>query len=66
MIPPAHTETAARLTEQQGACGLDFAGGPGSCGATGDGHRADDPERTPIDSFMLNVTQVPRGGGATP
>jgi nitrate reductase beta subunit len=57
VIPLAHTETAAHLTEQQGSCGLDFAGGPGSCGASGDGPA--DPERTPIDSFMLNVTQVP-------
>jgi len=59
VIPPAHTETAARLTEQQGSCGLDFAGGPGSCGASGDGPAAVDPERTPIDRFMLDVRQVP-------
>lgn len=52
VIPVAHTEIAAALTEQQGSCGLDFAGGPGSCGAV------PDPEETPIDSFMLNVTQV--------
>jgi nitrate reductase / nitrite oxidoreductase, beta subunit len=31
VIPPAHRELAARLDEQQGTCGLDFAGGPGSC-----------------------------------
>ena len=26
-------EIADNLTERQGGCGLDFAGGPGSCGA---------------------------------
>ena len=29
VIPKAHTELAAHLMEQQGACGLDFDGGPG-------------------------------------
>jgi nitrate reductase / nitrite oxidoreductase, beta subunit len=33
VIPKAHTELANRLLEQQGACGLDFEGGPGNCGA---------------------------------
>jgi nitrate reductase / nitrite oxidoreductase, beta subunit len=33
VIPQAHTELAGRLLEQQGACGLDFDGGPGNCGA---------------------------------
>jgi nitrate reductase beta subunit len=33
VIPQAHTELADRLLEQQGACGLDFEGGPGNCGA---------------------------------
>ncbi|MCA3748715.1 MAG: nitrate reductase subunit beta, partial [Rubrobacter sp.] len=32
VIPKAHREVAARLDAQQGTCGLDFAGGPGSCG----------------------------------
>jgi len=32
VIPKAHTELAAHLMEQQGACGLDFEGGPGNCG----------------------------------
>lgn len=52
VIPQAHTEIAARLTEQQGACGLDFAGGPGNCGAV-----AEDPEETPVDRFMLRITR---------
>jgi len=33
VIPKAHREIADNLTERQGGCGLDFAGGPGSCGA---------------------------------
>jgi len=36
VIPKAHTELAGRLMEQQGACGLDFDGGPGNCGAIAD------------------------------
>jgi acetylornithine/succinyldiaminopimelate/putrescine aminotransferase len=34
-----HRELAGRLVEQQGSCGLDFAGGPGAC-VTGDGSDA--------------------------
>ena len=30
VIPKAHTELAERLMEQQGECGLDFEGGPGT------------------------------------
>ena len=33
VIPQAHTETANKLMEAQGSCGLDFEGGPGNCGA---------------------------------
>ena len=36
VIPKAHTELAERLLEQQGACGLDFEGGPGHCGMIAD------------------------------
>ncbi|MDQ0216427.1 nitrate reductase beta subunit [Oikeobacillus pervagus] len=32
VIPPSHKEEVADLYMEQGACGLDFAGGPGSCG----------------------------------
>ena len=35
VIPPAHTELAGKLAEQQGSCGLDFEGGPGSCASDG-------------------------------
>ncbi len=33
VVPQAHTELAQRLAGQPGTCGLDFDGGPGSCGA---------------------------------
>jgi len=32
VIPLAHREVADNLTARQGGCGLDFVGGPGSCG----------------------------------
>lgn len=32
VIPPAHREHVSDLFNEQGGCGLDFAGGPGSCG----------------------------------
>jgi nitrate reductase beta subunit len=40
VIPPAHRELAGRLSEEQGACGLDFAGGPGSCESNGNARGA--------------------------
>ncbi|MCL6522783.1 MAG: hypothetical protein K6U79_10510, partial [Firmicutes bacterium] len=33
VVPPAHKELAEELMAEQGSCGLDFAGGPGGCGA---------------------------------
>jgi nitrate reductase beta subunit len=33
VIPLAHAELGERLMQEQGSCGLDFAGGPGNCGA---------------------------------
>jgi nitrate reductase beta subunit len=47
VIPKAHTELAQRLAEQPGTCGLDFEGGPGSCGAL------PRPEQTLNERFML-------------
>ncbi len=40
-IPKAHREVADNLQARQGGCGLDFAGGPGSCGAGTDPVEAD-------------------------
>jgi nitrate reductase beta subunit len=42
VIPTAHAELAGTLSAQQGACGLDFAGGPGGCGANGRATRAEE------------------------
>ena len=53
VIPPAHREVADTLTERQGGCGLDFAGGPGSCGA------GTDTAEGEIDLVAL----AERGGG---
>jgi nitrate reductase beta subunit len=47
VIPQAHAELGERLMEQQGACGLDFEGGPGNCGAIGPDPGAD------TEGFML-------------
>jgi nitrate reductase beta subunit len=37
-VPPAHRELAGHLAAEQGACGLDFPGGPGSCEPDGGGN----------------------------
>ena len=54
VIPQAHTELAAHLMEQQGACGLDFEGGPGNCGVISDPAKAN-------EEFML-VQAAQQGG----
>jgi nitrate reductase beta subunit len=54
VIPQAHTELASHLMEQQGACGLDFEGGPGNCGMIADPAQAN-------ESFML-VDSAKQGG----
>jgi len=33
VIPSAHAELAGTIADLQGSCGLEFAGGPGGCGA---------------------------------
>jgi nitrate reductase beta subunit len=48
VIPLAHTEVAGRLSEEQGGCGLDFPGGPGGCGASGNA-RLDPFGASPMD-----------------
>jgi hypothetical protein len=51
VIPPAHAETADRLLAQQGACGLNFPGGPGGCDlATGGGRGADLGDFHPVQA----------------
>jgi nitrate reductase beta subunit len=54
VIPQAHTELASHLMEQQGACGLDFEGGPGNCGVISDPAKAN-------EEFML-VQAAQQGG----
>jgi nitrate reductase beta subunit len=51
VIPQAHTELAGKLMEQQGACGLDFEGGPGNCGMV-----PAEPEPD-TDGFMLTESE---------
>ena len=64
VVPPAHTELAGRLLEQQGGCGLDFAGGPGNCGAVPPprhaGRRADNGK------FMLQMAPPGAAGARAP
>ena len=52
VIPQAHTELAGRLMEQQGACGLDFEGGPGNCGAVAGAAQTDN------ERFMLKMRRA--------
>jgi nitrate reductase beta subunit len=59
VIPLAHREVADNLEERQGGCGLDFAGGPGSCGPGFD--TADPP---PGDG--LDLVEAARGNGGLP
>jgi nitrate reductase beta subunit len=53
VIPQTHGEIGVNPHSRQGACGLDFEGGPGSCGALG---KATDP-------FGAEPLAVPTGGG---
>jgi nitrate reductase beta subunit len=54
VVPPAHRELAGELDQQQqGACGLDFPGGPGAC-ADGNGNGA--PAAAPANGhFHLHI-----------
>ena len=56
VIPKAHKEIADNLTARQGGCGLDFAGGPGSCG----------PGVSTADDDVDLVEMAERGGGFAP
>jgi hypothetical protein len=55
-VPPAHRELAEELSQQhQGACGLDFPGGPGACLPEANGNGNGSGHGTP-----LQVLQVKR------
>jgi len=60
VIPSAHLEFAGELVSQQGACGLEFSGGPGGCGVNLDatGGAASEPN----EAFHLGTAA---NGGAT-
>ena len=47
VIPQAHAELGERLMQEQGGCGLDFAGGPGNCGAVDP--RLERPQHADLD-----------------
>ena len=62
VIPTAHAELAGPLSAQQGACGLDFAGGPGGCGANGRADRAEEAG----EAFHLHPAPAPAEPVAAP
>ena len=67
VIPLAHREIADNLLERQGGCGLDFAGGPGSCGPGYDTESAIDEAELDLVSAAagsLPITHVPGNGKA--
>ncbi len=49
VIPKAHRELALDLSEQQGACGLEFSGGPGACG----------PVEAKVEAFHMTAAPPP-------
>jgi nitrate reductase / nitrite oxidoreductase, beta subunit len=59
VIPKAHREVAENLSARQGGCGLDFAGGPGSCGASVDAAEGE----ARIDLVELAITRQAGQGG---
>jgi nitrate reductase beta subunit len=68
VIPPAHTELAGKLAEQQGSCGLDFEGGPGSCASASptDGYDGADFHLTdggPVDLVAIAAAASKTIGG---
>ncbi len=58
MIPLAHREVADNLAARQGGCGLDFAGGPGSCGPG-----VDEAEGS-AGLDLVNLAVMRRGGAS--
>ncbi|BBL78661.1 nitrate reductase beta chain [Rubrobacter xylanophilus] len=64
VIPKAHREVAARLDVQQGACGLNFAGGPGRCGAVGASSRRNEAFYNMKEELERSASAL--GGAPTP
>ena len=59
VIPKAHAELGRALMEQQGACGLDFEGGPGNCGMVGHHSHATEQAHPDTTGFMLGTDEEP-------
>jgi len=64
VIPPAHTELAGKLAEQQGSCGLDFEGGPGSCASTGPTDGYDGEQFHLTGGEPLDLVEIAQGAEA--
>jgi nitrate reductase beta subunit len=66
VLPKAHAEQAGRLLEQQGACGLDFHGGPGNCGMIGDPNPDYGRFMLTDDVVTLDIVQIAEERGGQP
>ena len=63
VIPQAHAELGERLMQEQGGCGLDFADGPGNCGAVDRRPDTSSPH-VPYDGEQLPPDRHPPARGA--
>lgn len=63
VIPQAHKELAAKLDEQQGTCGLEFEGGPGSCAEPSGGASPGKSVRN--EEFYAMKEELERRAGGT-
>jgi nitrate reductase beta subunit len=57
VIPLAHAELGERLMQEQGGCGLDFAGGPGNCGAVDPRPDTSSPH-VPYDGEQFHLIEI--------
>jgi nitrate reductase beta subunit len=57
VIPQAHAELGERLMQEQGSCGLDFAGGPGNCGAVDPRPDTSSPH-VPYDGEQFHLVDI--------
>ena len=63
VIPQAHAELGERLMQEQGTCGLDFAGGPGNCGAVDPRPDTSSPH-VPYDGEEFHLIEILTRDGA--
>jgi nitrate reductase beta subunit len=64
VIPKAHAELGERLMQEQGSCGLDFAGGPGNCGAVDPRPDTSSPH-VPYDGESFHLIDILQRGERT-